>query len=263
MSRVEPSIHRTDFSCPHCQAHAAQDWYNLYASKITGERRHPFFPKGSVDDIDLSGDATSQQVEEARTWLRRVAARELFLEPLEKSRSVYQSLENVFITECFNCHKLALWVGGKLTDPSMRAGATPNPDIEEHIRADIEEARSILGSSPRGAAAILRLALQKLCVQLGEPGKKIDTDIKSLVAKGLDPHLQRAFDIVRVMGNEAVHPGILDLRDDAETAAELINLINIVAQTMITNKKAIDALYSRLPADKVAGIEARDKKPRG
>ena len=29
---------------------------------------------------------------------------------------------------------------------------------------------------------------------------------------------------------------------------------------MITNKKAIDALYGRLPRDKVAGIEARDKK---
>lgn len=264
MSTVQPSIHRTDFSCPHCQAHAAQTWYRLWVTRISGESRRPFFPKGSAEDVDLSSDdATPDQVEEARVWLRRIAAQEVFLQKLDRTVYVQHSLENVSVTACFNCHKLALWVGDRLLDPGIKDGAPPNLDIEEHIRADIEEARSILARSPRGAAALLRLALQKLCVQLGEPGKKIDTDIKSLVSKGLDPHLQRAFDIVRVLGNEAVHPGVLDLRDDAETAAELINLINIVAQSMITNKKAIDALYSRLPRDKVAGIEARDKKPGG
>jgi hypothetical protein len=229
---------------------------------MTGAHSHPFFPRGDIDDLDF-GDLGEDQIEESRKFVKRILAHEIFLEETGKSPYIEQSLENVHVSQCFTCRKMALWVGDKLVEPSKKAGAAPNLDIEEHIRVDIEEARSILNISPRGAAALLRLALQKLCVQLGESGKNIDTDIKNLVAKGLDPHLQKAFDVVRVVGNEAVHPGSLDLQDDADTAAELINLINIVAQVMISNKKLINEMYSRLPAAKLVGIEARDRKSSG
>ncbi|WP_082741820.1 DUF4145 domain-containing protein [Burkholderia sp. MSMB1072] len=59
-----------------------------------------------------------------------------------------------------------------------------------------------------------RLAVPKLYVPLGESGKHIDSDIASLVQKGLRPKIQRAPDIVRVIGNESVHPVKLDVRDD-------------------------------------------------
>ncbi|WP_424033423.1 DUF4145 domain-containing protein [Methylocella sp.] len=49
--------------------------------------------------------------------------------------------------------------------------------------------------------------MQKLCVELGEKGKNIDDDIANLVKKGLSPELQQALDILRVIGNEAVHHG--------------------------------------------------------
>lgn len=215
-------------------------------------------PRGKVEDLELNSLSTVD-ADRLKVYASRLLAGEVFMEELEKNRFVPLDLHNVFISRCFNCKKLSLWHGKRLLQPSKKFGAIPNLDINEDIRADMEEAREIMEASPRGAAALLRLALQKLCAQLGEPGKNIDSDIKSLVAKGLDPHLQEAFDIVRVLGNEAVHPGTMDLRDDTETAAELINLINIVAQTMITNKKAISALYARLPQNKIAGIIARDK----
>ncbi|WP_156441202.1 DUF4145 domain-containing protein, partial [Burkholderia sp. ABCPW 14] len=91
-----------------------------------------------------------------------------------------------------------------------------------------------------------------------EAGKNIDSDIASLVKKGLSPKIQRALDIVRVVGNESVHPGELDVRDDVETATKLLALINLVAEQMITHPREIDSLYEKLPPGKREAIERRD-----
>jgi hypothetical protein len=72
--------------------------------------------------------------------------------------------------------------------------------------------------------------------------------------------VQQALDAIRVIGNEAVHPGLLDLRDDIDTASRLFGAINIVAEQMISNQKHVADLYEKLPAEKRAAIEKRDKK---
>jgi hypothetical protein len=146
--------------------------------------------------------------------------------------------------------------------PLQREGAAPNTDLPIDIARDFEEARSILNGSPRGAAALLRLCVQKLCAFLGEKGKNIDDDIASLVAKGLNPLVQRSLDVVRVVGNEAVHPGSLDLRDDRGTALQLLSLVNLIAEQMITNPKAIQAMYEKLPEGKRTAIEQRNERSR-
>ena len=130
--------------------------------------------------------------------------------------------------------------------------------MDDDIKLDFLEAAKIVDLSPRGAAALLRLCVQKICIQLGEPGKNIDTDIGSLVKKGLEPAVQQALDIVRVIGNEAVHPGQIDLRDDRDTALKLFRLINIIAEAMISRPKQIAELYGSLPPTKLQAIEKRD-----
>ena len=107
---------------------------------------------------------------------------------------------------------------------------------------------------------LIRLVIQKLCIELGEEGKRIDDDIASLVKKGLSPLVQKSLDAVRVIGNEAVHPGTLDLKDDIDTAARLFDLVNIIAEQMISNPKHVDEIYIKLPSTKREAIEKRDDK---
>ena len=84
--------------------------------------------------------------------------------------------------------------------PSLGGVEQPNSDLDEDIRADYLEAAAVLQQSPRAAAALLRLCVQKLCKQLGLPGKNINDDIAALVTRGLNPEIQKALDIVRVIG---------------------------------------------------------------
>jgi Domain of unknown function (DUF4145) len=110
---------------------------------------------------------------------------------------------------------------------------------QNSVRRDFAEARLIFLQSPRGAAALLRLAVQKLCAVLGELGKNINDDIASLVRKGLSVQVQQALDTVRVVGNDAVHLGQIDLNDDPTTAASLFELINMIVDEMISNRRKL------------------------
>jgi hypothetical protein len=72
--------------------------------------------------------------------------------------------------------------------------------------------------------------------------------------------IQQALDIVRVIGNEAVHPGVLDLKDDRDTPTKLFSIINLIADQMITHPKAIKQMYDKLPEEKKKAIDYRNEK---
>jgi hypothetical protein len=138
-----------------------------------------------------------------------------------------------------------------------------HPEMPEDVAADYNEARMIVELSPRGACALLRLGLQKLCRALGEPGKNINDDIKALVGKGLLPKVQYALDALRVIGNNAVHPGELDLRDDRGTALALFGSMNLVVEQMIAGSRQARDLYASLPQGARDAIQKRDDASAG
>ncbi len=258
---IAPSIKETAFSCPHCGAFTTQFWFQLYAEAYTEKSPTPTIPPREFRQRLMTDETIP---EEARTamlsWCEGMVSGLVFLEKEKNSRYPDESVHNLYLSRCYNCKKIAVWVHDRLMFPSLKTAAEPNTDLPDDVRVDFEEAREIVNASPRGAAALLRLCIQKLCKHLGEKGKRIDDDIADLVSKGLSPLVQRSLDIVRVIGNEAVHPGILDLKDDPDTASRLFELVNAIADQMITHPKTVNALYAKLPPDKRKAIEERDKK---
>ena len=160
---------------------------------------------------------------------------------------------------CHHCQKTTLWVEDKMYFPDTGNAPFPNPEMPESVLKLYLEASSISSKSPRGAAALLRLSIQVLCKELGENGKNINTDIGNLVKKGLPIIVQQSLDIVRVTGNDAVHPGQIDT-DNPSTVGQLFDLVNIIVEYMIALPKKVSGIYNGLPEDKVKGINDRDGK---
>jgi len=262
-SSTTPAIDSTAFACPHCGVFTTQHWYTVYARQKGEDNRTPTIPDEDARRYyETDGDIPEETRAKLLAWCDRMALGLPFTEALDQSPYVREEVSNVNLSECYNCDRMAVWVHRNMVFPNNVEGPIPNPDLPDDILRDFTEARSILATSPRGAAALLRLAVQKLCASLGERGKNIDDDIASLVKKGLDPLVQQSLDVVRVIGNEAVHPGSLDLRDDQATALRLFDLVNIIAQQMISHPKSVREMYDKLPAQKLAAIAARDaRKP--
>jgi len=163
------------------------------------------------------------------------------------------------VGQCQNCNQRTLWIQNKMFFPETGNAPIPNPEMPEKVKILYQEAASISMKSPRGAAALLRLSIQILCKELGENGQNINADIKSLVQKGLPEIVQQSLDIVRVTGNEAVHPGQINT-DDLETVTKLFDLINIIIEYMIALPNKVSGIYQTLPQSKLNGIESRDNQ---
>jgi hypothetical protein len=167
---------------------------------------------------------------------------------------------------CTNCNADSWWLSfdrssmapGHMLYPRRTTAPLPHPEMPEEVRREYAEAASIVVISPRGAGALLRLALQKLMVELGEKSGDLNTDIGSLVKKGLDSDVQKALDSLRVIGNNAVHPLELDLSDDAETVGALFGLLNFIVEDRIARPQKLASLYDQLPKGAKQAIERRD-----
>lgn len=159
---------------------------------------------------------------------------------------------------CFHCKKPTVWVVDRMVHPAASNAPLANSDMPADILQLYQEAASIAEKSPRGAAALLRLAIQLLCVHLGEPGENINMDIGSLVKKGLPSRVQQSLDIVRITGNNAVHPGQINV-DEPNVTENLFKLVNVIVEYTISMPKHIDGVFNTLPDGSLKAIEARDK----
>lgn len=262
MKYVTPSIRETAFNCPNCGALASQLWHNFTVNPMNKENPLPAIVGETgakeFDNFKNVNDANEKAL--LIDWANTMAKGDPFIEKTNKETWSRLSIWNLNLSKCFNCDKSSIWIYDRLIYPSAGHAPPANPDMPDDIRRDYDEASAILELSPRGAAALIRLGIQKLCKELGQKGENINQDIAELVAGGLDIRLQQALDVVRVIGNNAVHPGQIDLRDDRATAEMLFKLINLIIDKLVSEPKHITELYESLPESALEAIAKRDLK---
>lgn len=215
---IEPQFKKGAFSCPHCTAHAQMGWVNL---------GYPL--QGMVQEKTEFHMARCLSCRKASIWLK-AAATEDSVPPLPP---------------------VMIW-------PTTLTAPPPHADLPATAVPDYNEARQVANASPRAAAALLRLCVQKICIALQLPGNNINNDIGELVKRGLPVAIQRALDVLRVVGNNAVHPGEMSQDDHAAQVSALFGLVNLVVQHMISQPKEIEAMYASLPQGALKAIEKRD-----
>jgi hypothetical protein len=174
------------------------------------------------------------------------------------SNAVYGIEPPLLLSKCGRCGDSAMWIGDQIVSPAVLIAPPAHDDLADPALASYNEARGVYSNSPRAAGALLRLCLQQLVADLGAKSTDLNTAVGELVKFGLPPQIQQAMDSVRLIGNEAVHPGTIDLNDDTNMALSLFDLVNLTVEMMITQPKMVTEMYSRLPASKLAAIEKRD-----
>jgi hypothetical protein len=257
---VPPQLGVASFSCPHCGAFTHQTWFKLYLAGFD-KKETP-----SISRYDAVAHANAGKIKDGEARERA----EKFFERLKKNSVTYRVCEhnvysksemvNVWLSLCYTCDAFAVWVEDKIVYPIINSEIMPHEDMPGDVRDDFNEAALIVDQSPRGAAALLRLAIQKLMPHLKQKGKDLNAEIGALVKKGLGEDLAKAMDVLRVVGNNAVHPGQIDLKDDKATALKLFDALNLVIERLISTPKKIEGLFQGLPKSALGQIEKRDKK---
>lgn len=241
-----PEYGNKKFQCPHCNTVASQEWFTANNAGSTA--------RGIIHHLYLNYRPS------IRDYAQEYIAS--FLKEIDRGfqNDFYDFVPKGFsVATCSSCGDFTLWVNKEIVYPKKTTLPPPNEDLNEDIKALYLEASSILVDSPKGATALLRLALQKLLEQVGKSGKNINNDIKSLVAEGLSPKIQQALDLLRVIGNNAVHPGQINLDDNTEIAQKLFGILNFIAEELISKPKELENLYADLiPSDTQDHIKQRD-----
>ncbi len=162
------------------------------------------------------------------------------------------------VNRCDACDALGIWLDAQLVFPVSDLTIEPNSDMPASVKKDFVEAILVFKSSPKASAALLRLAVQRCCIELGLKGENLNSDIGELVRRGLPEQVRQSLDVVRVIGNNQVHPGTMDVNDRPEIALTLFKLVNIIVEYLISNPKRISELFDSLPEGARAQIERRD-----
>lgn len=227
----EPKYKSTAFVCPNCSAYAQQQWEFIvtktnYGSNQFGENVH-------YDVYQLSSDNHS---------------------PNNKGLA---------FSDCQLCGGKSVWLDGSMIYPVSSCIENPRELMPDDVKEIYNEAREVYRVSPRSSAALLRLALEILLPQLGAKKSNINNMIAQLVSeKKAFLQVQKAMDVLRVIGNDALHPGIINIEkeDSKPISLALFKMLNYIIVETKESEEMVDGMYSVLPESLREKINERSVK---
>ena len=153
-------------------------------------------------------------------------------------------------------------MNGEMLFPVVNEYPPANDDMPDYIKKIYDEAGVIAKESPRAAAALLRLALQELCKTLECEGDNLRKQIERLAeSKKVSSDVIQAADMVRLVGNDALHPdrvGDVDLENATDVVEDLFEFVNWVVKEGISDPKVRGKKIARFS---VAFPESKKIKP--
>lgn len=217
-----PTFEQRSFKCPHCGDRAVMKWRTVLLdtqpswdiSQIYQQMRN----NNNVGLDQFHGVEIPQRMETGN-WKCAV---------------------------CDGCQLVSLWKDTEMVWPNASLAPKASTDMHEEVAKVFNEAREVVRASPRAAAALLRLAIEMLCGELGYKEGSLKKKIEDLVADhGISKDSERAFSIIRNVANHQVHPGTINLEDDPELAYGLFELTNFVIYEVVTKPKKVDEIESK------------------
>jgi hypothetical protein len=188
-------------------------------------------------------------------WAEQMASGRPFLEVHREFRS--RDVQNVSISYCFNCNEMCLWVYDQLVWPRREGCPESKLHAPPNVRRESEEASQTLEASPRGAAALLRIAIEKLCKELGVSGESLKDDIVFFVREDVDARVQKVLDAAQIIESNAMRPGQIDLGEDRATAETLSGLVNLICEKMIMEPRHLQEVYTKVREGARTAMEQR------
>lgn len=208
------------FTCPYCDVTAKQKWYGR--------------------DSEVSAHLVSVPGRENRVlrFAGEVISDAAFTKWL--------------FSKCEHCGQITVWHNDEIVHPFTCPVNEPNADMPTCVKDRYVEASRVMALSPASAAALLRLALQLLLKEVlqEESSGNIFEDIMKLKNRPIDSSLVKALDIIRISGNESVHPGTLNLDENEDDALYLFDLLNMICDQFFTQPRKMQEMYEKMPESK-------------
>jgi hypothetical protein len=251
---VSPTIDQLAFNCPHCHALARQFWFSVHADPLKADEK-PVVANGETGAALMFGDAEEGERERQVKWAERVPSGRPLLRVHREFRN--RDVQNISISYCFNCNEICLWVVDQMVWPRCATGPEPKRHTSPDVQRKTEEASQTLDASPRGAAALLRLATEKLCKELGNSEESPRPEIAPLFQEEVDARVQKVLDAMRIIESNAISPDDVGVGDTGATAETLSGLVNLICEKMIIEPRQLQALYAKVRDGAQSALEHR------
>ena len=240
-----PKYFGKSFNCPHCRVYSRQEWGYLRSRDFNDE------------DYDSNTEYDSPELVDYNTGYEYPDSNIKYVGPDPLGDICLD--DSFAVSRCYHCKKWVLWKDLKIIYPRSITVENPNPDMPEVAKGWYMESAQILQDSPRASAALLRLALQEIINKVVKGGEKNDINENiRILSKEVDEDTWKAMDLIRIIGNNAVHPG--EIQVEEENTEYMYNLLNIIVQKTISNKKQIGDRFKRLPKSIKESINRRNNK---